>query len=335
MPELDFRDIQGLDNDPSYTALAHGALEEEFFRNDLLRKMVISALRLHYKYSSDLSFKALAWLDPQGKPVVNKYGWVPRTSELTAEVSGLLGQVTLHGHSHGSSWEREWYVRLPAATHNFFGPGKRYHFLYRSSSAGLQISGDQPFYDPRLFPENPFFVAAEGAGKSLFRFAFTQGSLHFQKEIGTSGWRELPVPASIPVDVVIMKGRKLNKLQEVWYTHQTWELVLFAAFCLAILLFYFMQYWFVRGCEGNVISWGIAAGASLTATVLFWVLWRRDFPPSLAGVFYANCALLILFAVSALIYAWAGKKGKAIFASATVLLELLLIWSILQMFRTG
>jgi hypothetical protein len=338
MPELDSGDFRAVADDPYYESenIRSSPFDEDFFRNELLKKTVKLGLTRYYRFiEDDLSVKALAWLDGQGKPIVNEKGKVVRTADLSSEVSGLLVKAIRHGYGYGSPWKKAQFLWLPAKVRRFALLGKRYVQLYRPSEDRLQLRDEKPFYDPRLFSENPVFRVVEAEKKSLFRFPFTGGEVRFEDEIDRSLWRPLVSLESGREKVVVMKARKLNKLQEVFFSHETWELVSFAAFCCAILLFYLFQYLFVRGCEWKTIAWIITAGTSATGAGVFSLLWYRDFPLSLGVIILIDVVLLHFFALAALIYACLRKSGRAIFASSMVLFEIFLIWFILQIFRSG
>ncbi len=282
--------------------------------NMLLRKAINEKYKKYYG-RGDIPFVIKAWLDREGNPIVEKQASLKRINYDRTNLSGLLVRadvdipgyqglpyVKVTGDILDYVLTRKYFVRIE----------RNYQGEYNTWRGGSRTSTFK----------SPVIAMICERDLSCFDLPFVNGSVRFSDWINAREWRRVKGCDAFDVQAEVVRIKKLNGLQELLHGKQDWEILLFLLYMAGVILFYFLQFVFIRNCGWKPLAWVFSLGMSAMAFGFFYYLhYRRSFPYAPELPLPLALDIYAFFILGALLYSLLRKKKPAAIAVSLVILE--------------
>lgn len=313
-PKLDPKDLQQVVKDPKCGDMFPVDLRIEELISLLLRDAINEKYKKYY-LSGNIPFDIKAWLNREGNPIIEKQSSLERIRTNRVNLSGLLVRVDVDipdyqglpyvkvtGDILDYVLMRKYFVRIE----------RTFQGNYNTWRGGSRTS---------TF-ESPVVAMICERDLSCFNLPFVNGSVRFSDWINAKEWRRVKGCDAFDVQAEVVRIKKLNRLQELLHGKQDWEIMLFLLYMAGVILFYFLQFVFIRNCSWKPLAWALSLGMSAMAFGFFYYLhYRQPFPAAPELPLPLALALYAYFTLAALLYSLFRKKKPAVIAISLSILE--------------
>ena len=282
--------------------------------NQLLREAINEKYNKKYLRGSE-PFDIEAWLDLNSNPLIEKRASLERIKYDRKNLSGLL----IRAHVDIPDYQGFPYVKVTGDILNYLPLRKYFVIIERNLHGDYYIQPRRSVNEIRV---NSVMTMICDKKLSCFDLPFENGSVRFSDWINAREWRRVKGCDAFDVKAEVVKVRKLSGFEELFHGKQDWEIMLFLLYMAGVILFYYMQFVFLKNCGWKLMAWVLSLGMSAMAFGFFYFLhyykpfpYVSEMPLPLALAIYAFCT------IAAMLYAVLLKRKWAVFAVSMVILE--------------